>query len=185
VSAVLYTSDLHIGHPMVAAKRGHASAEDHDRALRDIWLGQVGDGDQVWILGDLSPEAESGLEWLAGLPGAKHLVAGNHDRVHPGRRNGYKHMRRYLKVFDSVQPFARHRINDVDLLLSHFPYSDPRTPQPRNMQWRLPDRGEFLAHGHVHSAQRLTSPREVHVGFDAWGRLVSRAEVAALLGISD
>jgi len=37
VSAVLYTSDLHIGHPMVAAKRGHASAEDHDRALREIF----------------------------------------------------------------------------------------------------------------------------------------------------
>jgi calcineurin-like phosphoesterase family protein len=51
------------------------------------------------------------------------------------------------------------------------------------MQWRLPDRGEFLAHGHTHAALRRTSPREVHVGIDAWQRLVSQAEVAELLGI--
>jgi calcineurin-like phosphoesterase family protein len=181
---VFYTSDLHIGHPMVAAYRGYPDSAAHDGALRATWLRQVRDGDQVWILGDLSPDAEPGLAWLAELPGEKHLVAGNHDRVHPGRKNGYRHLRRYLEVFDSVQPFARHKIGGVNLLLSHFPYTDPRTPQPRNMQWRLPDRGEFLAHGHTHATRRLTSPREVHVGIDAWQRLVSQPDVADLLGIS-
>jgi calcineurin-like phosphoesterase family protein len=182
--AVLYTADLHIGHALVAAYRGYADTGAHDAALREMWLRQVGAGDEVWILGDLSPEAELGLAWLADLPGVKHLVAGNHDRVHPGRKNGYRHLRRYLEVFESVQPFARHKINGVNLLLSHFPYTDPRTPQPRNMQWRLPDRGEYLAHGHTHSRQRLTSPREVHVGIDAWQRLVSQGDVAELLGIA-
>ncbi|HEY2833658.1 MAG TPA: metallophosphoesterase family protein [Sporichthyaceae bacterium] len=182
---VFYTSDLHIGDAMVAAYRGYADSAAHDQALGETWLRQVGENDQVWILGDLSPVAELGLAWLADLPGEKHLVAGNHDRVHPGRKNGYRQLRRYLEVFESVQPFARHKIDGVTLLLSHFPYDDDRRPQPRNMQWRLPDRGEFLAHGHTHSKERLTSPREVHVGFDAWQRLVERAEVAYLLGISD
>ena len=84
---VFYTSDLHIGHGRVADIRGFTSTRDHDAAIREAWCAEVTARDTVYILGDVAVSGfPYALGFLKALPGRKHLVAGNHDPVHPMHR---------------------------------------------------------------------------------------------------
>jgi calcineurin-like phosphoesterase family protein len=178
---VWLTADPHLGHGLVSGIRGYADPAEHDTALCDAWAATVRPRDQVWVLGDLAvsnPGYALGL--VAALPGEKHLVAGNHDACHPMHRRAHRHLPRYLEVFASVSTYARRRVGREDVLLSHFPYRGDHTEAARYTQYRLPDEGRWLVHGHTHSTGRR-SGREVHVGWDAWGRLVSWDEVVSLV----
>lgn len=167
MSRVLYTSDLHLGHKFVSGLRGFDEPTGHDQAVVANWRNVVTPRDQVWVLGDLClGNLDAALAIIDSLPGEKHFVAGNHDGVHPMHRNAHRLQPRYLEVFASVQPFARHKIAGRDVLLSHFPYSRDRH-EARYMQWRLRDEGEWLLHGHTHESGRQVG-REIHVGVDAW-----------------
>jgi len=190
---VFFTSDLHLGHRKVSDIRGHATTYDHDEAVMQAWS-VVRPVDEVWVLGDLAASSPThALSLLAMVPGRLHLIAGNHDKVHPMHRDAHKHLRRYLDVFDSVASAARRRVEGREVLLSHFPYYRDRG-EPRHTQWRLREEGLPLLHGHTHGQEKLTvtptwgvgltRPRpivEVHVGWDAWGRLVTLDDVAELL----
>jgi calcineurin-like phosphoesterase family protein len=185
VSGVWFTSDLHLGHKRVAEIRGYETAEDHDAAIVKAWKRVVTPEDHVWVLGDLSGGSSHGwshaLGVLAGLPGVKHLVSGNHDSCHPMHRDAGRFLRPALDVFSTVQPFARRRIEGQSVLLSHFPYAADRGV-PRYTQYRLPDEGMWLLHGHMHSEFINTGRREIHVGLDAWnGRLVNIGRVAEIM----
>lgn len=165
---VYFTSDLHWGHRKVAELRGFQDPIDHDRALFSRWESTVQDDDQVWVLGDISVSSPTyALQLMSELPGHKHLIVGNHDKVHPMYRDAHKHVARYMAVFESVQAFARRKVLGHDVLLSHFPYVVDRD-EPRFTQYRLKEEGLFLLHGHTHSDIRYTSDRELHVGVDAW-----------------
>jgi calcineurin-like phosphoesterase family protein len=178
MSDVFYVSDLHIGHSYMAQLRDYESVQDHDEDLALAWVKQVRSRDIVWVLGDVAMNPAAGMAWIRKMPGTKHLVAGNHDRCHPGHRDGYKYLRQYLDGFESVQPFARHRIAGTNIALSHYPYAADHTEQPREMQWRLRELGMPLLHGHTHSPVVRTSELEMHVGWDAHGSLVHRDLVA-------
>lgn len=180
-----FTSDLHIGHTLVAHHRAmeagicapwEAPEIDafvtawHDRTLAALWDGMIGANDLVWVLGDISAGGSraqrEALDWLAARPGRKRLIAGNHDGCHPMHRDCHKWQPEYLRVFETVQSAGRIRVQGVNVLLSHFPYEADRG-EPRYRQWRLPDQGELLLHGHTHSAKRANR-HELHVGVDAW-----------------
>jgi calcineurin-like phosphoesterase family protein len=171
--SVFYTSDHHFGHRLVAGLRGFETVAHHDEFLIAEWEKRVHKEDHVWVLGDLCvSNPNAALEIVDSLPGVKHLISGNHDAVHPMHRNAHKWQRRYLEVFESVQPFARRRISGLDVLLSHFPYERDRGAA-RYTQYRLPDNGAWLLHGHTHGTERLVldengTGREIHVGLDAW-----------------
>lgn len=165
--AVWFTSDLHFGHRLVAGHRGYEDPVEHDMAVRANWNDVVRPQDQVWVLGDLTlSNPTRALNLVATLPGVKHFICGNHDPCHPMHRDSHKWQRRYMEVFDSVQPFARRKIAGQAVLLSHFPYSKDRH-EARYMQYRLRDEGEWLIHGHTHGPERREG-REIHVGLDAW-----------------
>lgn len=152
-----WIADLHLGHAKVAELRGFDSIEDHDEAVlkplhRLCW------DDEMWILGDLSsgrPEGEeAALNALLECPPRKHLIAGNHDSVSSTHRHGYRQQRRFLEVFDSVQQFGRVRLHGRDVLMSHYPYArsgdGPGRGPARYAEYRLPDEGLPLIHGHTH-----------------------------------
>lgn len=173
MTTVWHTSDLHVGHRMVAELRGFDDPVEHDAALADNWDAIVDKRDSVWILGDLCLQGTGvtnrALQWVSERPGTKHFVAGNHDSCHPAiDRNGYKWMRRYMEVFDSVQTMARRKIAGQNVLMSHFPYqgSGDHTFEERFTQYRLPDMGEYLLHGHIHSTEKVRG-KMIHVGVDA------------------
>ena len=189
VSAVWFSSDTHFLHAMVARLRGFTSSEEHDEAVIANWNHLVRPDDLVWHLGDVGLGNETCmLEQAERLNGRKQLITGNHDPCWPGHRDSRKHQRRWLEVFESVQAFAKIRLDGRTVLLSHFPYEGDHTTEDRATQFRLRDEGEWLIHGHTHLQNRLgphpryltimgatdgegiTSPRgrEVHAGLDAW-----------------
>lgn len=58
-SETLYTADLHLGHRLVTELRGFDSTDDHDNELARRWDTTVGEGDVVWVLGDISGGVKS------------------------------------------------------------------------------------------------------------------------------
>lgn len=173
MTAIWFCSDLHIGHSLVAGLRGYETADEHDAALAANWDRIVRPTDQVWVLGDVvgrRGHERYGLDWIAQRHGTKHLVAGNHDACHPMHSKAHKELRRWLEVFETVQQTATMRIAGQRVILSHFPYRDDpdgdHTPVIRHAEWRMPDTGQWLLHGHTHSDIQVRG-RQVHVGVDA------------------
>lgn len=185
-----FTSDLHVGDPFVADLRGFSSTAAHDGRLSHSWDLQVGLEDKVWVLGDISSgkdeeEQLNALRWIADRPGRKYLITGNHDGAHPRHHDSYRWQKRYLQVFECVQPFARRRVGHHRVLLSHFPYAGDgeglRDMPERYTQFRLPNFGDWLLHGHTHCSEKVRS-RSIHVGPDAWDlSLAGLPDVVALI----
>lgn len=165
-----FTSDLHFGHESAATKhRPFDTVTDHDSLIIRNWMETVDEGDEVYVLGDIaSSHSTYALAILAGLPGVKHLIAGNHDRVHPKFKNGHRYLREYLETFETVQTALTLQIAGERVTLSHFPFTADHTDPPRHMAWRVQDVGQWLIHGHTHSDAVITGPRQIHVGVDAW-----------------
>lgn len=181
--AVFYTSDLHIGHQFVAGLRGFDTFEEHDAYLAEQWDAMVNpngnSNDSVIVCGDISAGGSRAqhraLAWFMQRPGNKHLITGNHDGPHPMNRDSAQWQKKYMGVFESVQQFQRKKIAGRYVMLSHFPYqgAGDRGPEERYPQYRLPDMGLPLVHGHTHSDEVLSATDQgttmIHVGVDAWG----------------
>lgn len=186
MSNVLFTSDLHLFHGKVAELRGFATSREHVHAIYEGWCERVRPKDVIWVLGDIAlAELPAALAGFAKLPGRKRLILGNHDAGHPRNRNAHRWFRPYAEIFEHVATSASARLQGTPVLLSHFPYERDRV-EARHMQWRLPDLGVPLLHGHTHGTERRsTTPfgtPELHVGLDAWGmRPVTDIELAGLL----
>ena len=181
---LFFTSDLHLGHSLVAGLRGFDSVAEHDAILLAN-LRKIGKEHDVFILGDLAfgPNKVEGLSRILGsLTGNRvHLILGNHDRGHPCNPNGHKHLGLY-EGFTSVQTVAQVR----GMMLSHFPYTGDHTAEQRFDQWRLRDCGLTLLHGHTHSSEKWSySPSttvQVNVALEAWDmKPVSLGDIQALL----
>lgn len=200
MGAVWFTSDLHIGHELVAKERMRgrvlpryvgAEIDAHDHILAEHWDAVVRPDDQVWVLGDISAGGKAAetnaLRWLTQRPGWKHLVAGNHDSCHPMHRDAHKRQPEFLiEAFETVQAFARRRIAGQSVLLSHFPYVGDHTAVSRFDQYRLRDMGKLLLHGHTHDEAKVAPTpdwtTQIHVGVDAWDlRPVHIDELADLI----
>lgn len=192
MSTVWHTSDIHGWHRRVSILRGFGDPElleaeevpndapeiiqlmqEHMDALATNWCATVRPEDLVWVHGDLAlSQWLLALEWLAKLPGRKRFLWGNHDKGHPGiNRKAANFQARYREVFEFAELAARVRYDGETVLLSHFPYDAEREEyaSARYPQWRLPDEGAWLLHGHTHLPERITSDHEIHVGLDAWG----------------
>lgn len=176
-----FTSDLHFGHRKVAELRGHDDFVDHDRFIREVWRSQVTDDDIVYVLGDISLNGNHGLNCLRDLPGRKRLIAGNHDAVHPKFSKAANAMPKWLEVFETIASAGTVKIGGRRVLLSHYPYTGDSGPVDRDRQWRLPNHGELLLHGHTHSDKAYTSGLELHVGWDTWRALVTEEVVDFML----
>lgn len=189
-----FCADPHIGHTRIAELRGYSTTQEHDNAVLQP-IRELKRGDQLWVLGDLSSggrKAEDrALEQLAdAIPegvGA-HLIAGNHDSCSPVHRESYKRQKVFLEVFDSVQPFARMKLEGRYFMLSHFDYMGMRwLHRDANVereneydQYRLHDHGKWLIHGHTHQPvpyRRFVHPRSICVSWESWKRLVSERDI--------
>ncbi|QRY51790.1 metallophosphoesterase family protein [Mycolicibacterium septicum] len=194
---VWLTSDLHISHAKVAETRGYPDIAHHDKYLAGVWDAVVHPDDHVWVLGDISAGGsaaqKNALQWIKQRRGYKHLIAGNHDGCHPIHRDSHKWQAIYFSAFDSVQMVAKRRVplldGHVSVMLSHFPYAGDRG-EDRYPEWRLRDHGYPIIHGHTHSSEVVSwarpwkhdaSPLQIHVGIDAWQRLVNWDEICQIV----
>ena len=146
--------------------------------------------DILWVLGDVClGDRVAGLGLLNGIQCRKFLVTGNHDHCWAGGSEGRRKEALYRQTFEYVTPFAKIKIpGGADkVLLSHFPYEGggDHTPEERFAQFRLPDLGRTLLHGHTHTRDIVSlGPNlglQVHVGWDAWGRPVEASEVTSVI----
>lgn len=196
-----WTSDQHIGHKNVATiHRPFKTVEEHDNALAEAWDSVVRPNDIVYVLGDIAinPARDGAFEWFYSRPGRKHLVAGNHDAVHPrfgsrANRERTKALMSFMTgpfsapswfdAFASIDSIGMTTINGQRVMMSHFPYTGEgnRDLPERYSEFRLRDEGLLLLHGHTHSSRKissLTNAGSIHVGVDAWNWTpVSEAEI--------
>src|SRR5690606_38501208 len=149
--------------------------------------------DTVYVLNYLTCDQRMeyyGLEMISCLHRTNHLFAVNHDSVSTIHRNGWKRQSKYLGVLESVRDFGTSRIIKRDILLSHYPYStsvEADHGEVRYEEYRLPDKGIPLLHGHTHLAHQrrhisTLGTTQIHVGLDAWDlRPVSLGTIDRLL----
>lgn len=174
-----FVADLHFGHKKVSNVRfpgryqsdGQIEVDHHDSVLISQ-MSKLTRGDQLWVLGDIScgkkEDEETALNYLYHIREATgvqlHLIAGNHDSVSSIHKDAWKRQKRFLEVFDSVQQFAKLSFGPNKVLLSHFPYADlgdgpDRLSSARYLEFRLPDVGMPLIHGHTHQTTPHTTDR--------------------------
>ncbi|MGH3495565.1 MAG: metallophosphoesterase family protein, partial [Sciscionella sp.] len=154
MSEVFFTADTHFGHANIIdyCARPFAAVEEMNSGLIERWNSVVAPADTVWHLGDVGMgQLARFAPCVTKLNGTKHLIAGNHDTVWPGNRGAHRVQRDWLEFFDTVQAFARLRIAGQRVMLSHFPYQGDHTESDRYLDYRLPDTGAWLLHGHVHT----------------------------------
>lgn len=170
---IYFTADLHLGHKLVSEIRGFSSTEEHDAYLADMWDSTVKPGDVVKVLGDLCigrgrPHTNA-LHWLDQRPGIIDFVFGNHDQGHPMHSDAHKVQADYFPRCRSAQAMGMQKIAGERVLLNHFPYASDRYDPIRYPEWRMPDCGKILIHGHTHSEEAYEGGNEIHVGLDAHG----------------
>jgi len=159
--AIFFTSDTHFGHggALGLYRRPFASVAAMNEGLVERWNETVGLDDVVWHLGDFAirqrPDVMS--ELLARLHGHKQLVAGNNDPPATKELDGW----------ESVQPYLEIEVDDISLVLCHYPFRS----------WRGMGKGSVNLHGHSHGRMK-PQPRQFDVGVDVWGfRPVTLSEI--------
>lgn len=189
---VFYTSDPHWGHGFVAKMRGFGDdVYAHDAWLHQVYAAAFRPGDVVWWLGDLTMRlapVDAATATVGTAVAADHrLIYGNHDAGHPMHRDAHRFQRAYYG-FKMTAPFAKRVLPKVGQVnLSHFPYlgDADHADTDRYEQWRLPDHGTPLIHGHTHGTERVTwtnaGTLQIHVGIDAWRRPVPEHEIVDLV----
>jgi calcineurin-like phosphoesterase family protein len=186
-----YTSDLHFGHVNIIKyeDRPYDSIGEMNADMVERWNAQVHPTDTVTVLGDFAMgHINDTLPLVGDLNGDIWLLCGNHDR--PWHGNGEKAAgweERYLAAgfhwIDDGNPTFSHfyPVGDRTLRGNHFPFTGIARHDDRYDQWMPKDDGEWLLHGHVHSAW-LQKGKQVNVGFDPWGgQLVSEERLVALI----
>lgn len=169
-----------------------------NEAIVNNWNSVVGPDDEIFHLGDVALGPwEKWDSVLTRLNGFKTLVVGNHDRVFAGEKEKMRERFTpyYNSWFDVVTDEVKNfRLSDGSLVnMSHFPYDGDSHDGDRYTDFRLPDDGRILIHGHTHAeyaahgedARVSRSKRgslQIHVGCDAWSyRPVREDEVIDLI----
>lgn len=170
MSRILLTSDTHCGHAKrMPVARGFSSIQEHDDTLQQRWNKIVRKNDTVIHFGDVGCGCRDSyiLDWVSKLNGTIHLITGNHDSPWPGHRTAHTHQRRWLERFETVQAYGTRRVNKQRIVMSHLPYKGDHTETERYAEWRLPNTGDLLLHGHVHD-KWLVNQNQINVGVDVW-----------------
>jgi len=149
---IFFTSDTHFGHggALGLYRRPFPSVAAMNDRIVELWNETVGPDDDVWHLGDFAIRQKPAAvaELLARLQGHKHLLTGNNDPPATTELEGW----------ESVQPYAEIAVDDVSLVLCHYPFRS----------WRGMGKGWVNLHGHCHGRMK-PQPRQFDVGVDIWG----------------
>lgn len=190
------TADLHLGHEAVACLRGFTSSTHHDQKVIANLLDTLTCDDRLYVLGDLVSGRErpgeeirrvEELSTILDEHGVElHVIAGNHDCIHPSRSHASRHLHDYAEVVDSVAAIGTMKIAGNRAILSHYPYDGDHKAEDRDVQWRPRDLGAPIIHGHTHAADPVSrSARgtlQVCVSLDAWGmRPVAKDALSRLI----
>lgn len=135
---IFFTSDNHFSHRNIhkfcPGTRPDADIEIMDRKMIAQWQLQVAPEDDVFLLGDVFfCDANRARNILNQLPGNKHLILGNHDRV-------IRESETIQKQFVSVAEYKELKVPHGMWVLFHYPI----------MEWNRMHHGAYHLHGHIH-----------------------------------
>jgi calcineurin-like phosphoesterase family protein len=158
---IFFTSDTHFGdhRTLNIHKRPFSSVAEMDEALIAGWNALVGEGDEVWHIGDFARKLADVPEPLRRLHGRKHLIRGNNDAPRIGDVPGWTSVRDYHEM----------EVDGQALVLCHYPFRS----------WNGQHRRAINLHGHSHGKLKPML-RQYDVGVDARAfRPVTMAELLA------
>lgn len=165
-----FISDLHLGDETLLKRRYSKTVEQMDSHLAARWDARVGKEDEVFVLGDVARgrTREYLRDWFEARSGTKHLVLGNWDE--------HWDPEIWLGLgFFTVSSVMFIDLADQQALLSHYPYGHDRNPE----------KDRLLIHGHTHQPKKMKRSKNgtlmLHVGWDAWRRMVSEDDLVALM----
>lgn len=138
--AMLFTSDLHLGHNNILPLRQQfQNIDEHDDTLIAKWNAKVKKNDDVYILGDLSFRSIHHISYyLSRMKGRKHLIVGNHDNY------WMRHVEDMNAYFDSVDYLKTIKYQKMKITLCHYPMLE--WPGSRYAAAET----SYLIHGHIH-----------------------------------
>lgn len=189
---IWFTSDTHFGHKNIITycNRPFDSVDEMNEVMVDRWNDTVSPDDQVFHLGDVAMgKIDQSIHHVSRLNGYKYLIPGNHDRCWAGNR------KRKAKDYDLYTDVGFQLLSEHEWLaigksseslgrmvgLNHMPYEGDSHDADRFTDWRPPDRGGWLIHGHVHDKWKVND-RQLNVGVDVWDfRPVSEAQVLEII----
>jgi len=129
-----YIADNHFGHRDMIFYDGRPFTDTTvmNEVLVRNWNEKVNENDTIYMLGDCFwMNEENSVRLMQRLNGHKHLIRGNHDRVHGRFRFQYESIRHYAEIED----------NGRKVILSHYPMPF------YNEQYN----GAVMLYGHVHN----------------------------------
>ena len=133
---IFYIADMHLGHKNALRfdSRPFPNTDEMCNTLVRNWNSRVSEEDTVYVLGDAFWKNENeSVNLFQRLSGHKHLIRGNHDRVH-GRL-------RY--AWESIEPYAELNDGDSLVILCHYPI----------MFYKNQHYGAVMLYGHVHNSR--------------------------------
>ena len=163
-----YIADPHFGHANALRfdDRPFDSIEEHDEELIKRWNSAVSDGDEVWILGDLSwMSPPRTAELLDRLNGVKNLCVGNHDKRLLNNKAA-------MSRFAEVTPYKElHLSKGFGAVLCHYP---------------IPCFNKHLSgwvhlYGHVHATAEWRMMEDCRRAFEENGRLCRMYNIGCML----
>lgn len=172
-----FTSDTHFGHTNIIdfCDRPFINVDDMNTCIIESWNSTVGPDDTVYHLGDVAlGDKSTWPDIFSKLNGTIHLVIGNHDAPFAGNKPKYrdKYMHRYTPYFATMFHYSWVTVAGRRVNLSHFPYDGDSHDNDRYNNFRYPDEGIPLIHGHTHQptifSRSAKNTPQLHVGMDAW-----------------
>ncbi|HEX8535644.1 MAG TPA: metallophosphoesterase family protein [Allosphingosinicella sp.] len=147
---IFFTSDTHFGdhRTLNIHKRPFRSVAEMDEVMIAAWNDSVGEGDEVWHLGDFARKPADVPALLGRLSGRKHLIRGNNDDPAIAGLPGWASVRDYHEM----------ELEGRRLVLCHYPFRS----------WNGQHCGALNLHGHSHGKLK-PMPRQHDVGVDARG----------------
>ena len=150
-----FTADWHLFHRNIIKYCGRPfkNAAEMNKVILRNYQATVKEKDTVYMVGDLSMLSASGFtrleEIISNLPGTKHLVLGNHDKLKPLQ---------YLEMgFASVHTATKMIAGGEEIFIAH----DPAWAQTPHTKW-------VCAHIHNHWVKQVTKQniQLLNVGVD-------------------
>lgn len=183
-----FTSDEHIGHQNIIpyCSRPWTDVDHMREGLIANFNARVQPGDFTWHLGDFSLHARYVPQVLPRLNGEHGLIMGNHDALHPCRRQSQAKLNTLREFyvwagFTTIAEQDRIEIAGQDVLMAHMPYQGDHTAVERYKEYRPKDEGRWLLHGHVHNLWKIRG-KQINVGVDVWDQTpVHMDEIAAII----
>jgi len=152
---IFITSDNHFSHKRISefcpVTRPDKDWQRMDQMMIQQWQNQVQQNDIVYMLGDCFwSNADGAQKIMSRLPGQKHLIYGNHDKV-------IKSNSVLRGMFASVQDYKEIKFEGNRCVLFHFPIQE----------WHKIEKGAVHFHGHIHYRLSGVPGRIVNVCVDS------------------